>query len=110
MPCISEQLQYLDVQEIRNVQTAIFYEAKGTYINYEFYAKHDETLITEVDYKNHSVQKGFADQMLKGPNEIFIHSFNGKQVQDWYEFQKTTNVFLDTYLETADFLIIIGTH
>jgi signal transduction histidine kinase len=98
---ISEQLQHLNVQEIRNVQTAIIYETKGTYINYEFYAKHDNTLVTEVDYKNHSVQSGFADQMLKGPNEIFIHSFNGKEVQDWYEFQKTTNQYLDTYLETA---------
>jgi len=101
---ISEQLQHLNVEEIRNVQTAIFYETKGTYINYEFYAKHNESLVTEVEYKNHSVQSGFADQMLKGPNEIFIHSFKGKEVQDWYEFQKTTNVFLDTYLETASSL------
>ncbi len=101
---IAEQLELLKVKEIRNVQTAIFYEAKGVYINYEFYAKHDKTLITEVDYNDHAVQKGFADQMLKGPNEIFTHGFTGKEVQDWYEYQKTTNVFIDTYLETASSL------
>jgi len=101
---ISEQLELLKVKEIRNVQTAIFYEAKTVYINYEFYAKHDKTLITEVDYKTHSVQKTFADQMMKGPNEFFTQGFSGKQVQDWYAYQKTTNVFIDTYLEKADSL------
>ena len=44
---ISHQLELLDVKEIRNVQTAIFYEAKGTYMNYEFYTKHNKTFITE---------------------------------------------------------------
>jgi signal transduction histidine kinase/DNA-directed RNA polymerase subunit N (RpoN/RPB10) len=101
---ISEQLDLLKVKDIRNVQTAIFYEGKGTYINYEFYAKHDKTVITEVDYKNHTVSKAFADQMIKGPNEVFTHSFEGDKVKEWYEFQKTTNVFIDTYLENASSL------
>src|SRR5258706_10067015 len=101
---ISEQLDLLKVKEIRNVQTAIFYEAKTVYINYEFYAKHNKALITEVDYKTHSVQKTFADQMMKGPNEFFTQGFSGKQVQDWYAYQKTTNVFLDSYLEHASSL------
>src|SRR5260221_14251048 len=38
---ISHQLELLGVKEIRNVQTGIFYESKGTYTNYEFYAKHN---------------------------------------------------------------------
>ena len=44
---ITFQLQSLGVKEIRNVQTAIFYEERGTYINYEYYAKHDKAFITE---------------------------------------------------------------
>jgi len=35
---ISHQLQLLNVKEIRNVQTAIFYEGKGAYMNYEYYS------------------------------------------------------------------------
>ncbi len=35
---ISQQLIQLGVKEIRNVQTAIFYENRGTYMNYEYYA------------------------------------------------------------------------
>ncbi len=98
---IAQQLETLKVKEIRNVQTAIINEASASYINYEFYAKHDKTFITEVDYKTHEVQKAFAEQMLKGPNEIYRHSFNGDEVKDWYDYQKTTNVFIDDYLLTA---------
>src|SRR5258706_1644033 len=98
---ISHQLELLGVKEIRNVQTGIFYESKGTYTNYEFYAKHNKVLVTEVDYSNHPVAKKFAEQMLKGPNEIFEQSFKGEEVRDWLAYQKTTNVFIDTYLETA---------
>ena len=36
---ISAQLELLNVKQIRNVQTAIFYKEKGTYMNYEYYAK-----------------------------------------------------------------------
>ncbi len=101
---IAGQLAVLNVKEIRNVQTAIFYEAKGVYVNYEFYVKHDKTLITEVDYSTHAVQSAFAEQMMKGPNEFFTQGFTGNEVQDWYAYQKTTNVFLDSYLEQASSL------
>jgi len=101
---ISEQLALLKVKDIRNVQTAIFYETNGNYTNYEFYAKHDKTIITQVDYGTHQVQRAFADQMMKGPNEMYTTGFEGKQVKEWYEYQKTTNVFIDSYLETANSL------
>src|SRR6476660_9220809 len=60
---IAEQLELLNVKEIRNVQTAIFYEEKGTYTNFEYYARHDKLLITEVNYKLHDIQKTFATLM-----------------------------------------------
>src|SRR5262245_5784731 len=50
---ISAQLELLGVKEIRNVQTAIFRVEKGTYLNYEYYAKHDKVIFTETDYNNH---------------------------------------------------------
>src|SRR4026207_2227706 len=45
---ISQQLDLLNIKEIRNVQTAIFDQKKGTYLNYEFFRLHDKTTITEV--------------------------------------------------------------
>ena len=98
---ISFQLQSLGVMEIRNVQTAIFYESKGAYMNYEFYAKHDKKIITETSYTNHKIHKAFADQMLKGKGEWYSTHIDRSGLKDWITYQKTTNVFIDTFLETA---------
>jgi signal transduction histidine kinase len=98
---MSKQLEALGIKEIRNVQTAIFYKNKGTYVNYEYYRLHDKTVVTEADYTNDKISIEFAARMMEGGEEIFIRSLAGKEVTDWYNFQKTTNVFIDTYLETA---------
>src|SRR5436190_123706 len=98
---ISLQLQSLCVKEIRNVQTAIFYEDRGTYMNYEYYARHRKTIITETSYTNHKIHKAFATQMLKGKGEFFITHIKGKKVKDWIAYQKTTNVFIDRFLQKA---------
>lgn len=69
---ISLQLQKLGVNEIRNVQTAIFYPDRGTYMNYEFYARHDKTIITETLYTNHRIAKVFARKMMEGRGNFYI--------------------------------------
>jgi signal transduction histidine kinase len=101
---ISQQSESLGIKEIRNVQTAIIYKDKGTYLNYEYYAKHEKLLVTEVDYKNHELQSLFANRMLQGAEELFAEALTGKEVSDWYEYQKTTNQFADSYLENAQSL------
>lgn len=98
---ISLQLQSLGVKEIRNVQTAIFYERKGAYMNYEYYAKLKKTFITETLYTNHKIAKAFASKMLKGKGEMYITHIKGKKVKEWLAYHKTTNVFIDQYLNTA---------
>ncbi len=98
---ISEQLELLNVKDIRNIQTAIIYESKGTYLNYEYYTRHDKLITTEVSYKTHHLQEEFAMQMIKGAGEFFSTSFTGQQVKDWYEYQKTTNQFVDFFLKEA---------
>src|SRR5688572_25058733 len=99
---ISHQLELLNVKEIRNVQTAIFYEAKKMYTNFEYYAKHDKKLATETTYNNNDIHEAFANQMLKGAGEFF--STHIKDVNNWIAYQKTTNVFIDDYLYTASSL------
>jgi signal transduction histidine kinase/DNA-directed RNA polymerase subunit N (RpoN/RPB10) len=101
---ICQQLQLLNVKEIRNVQTAIIYQSKGTYLNYEYYAKHDKLLTTEVEFKNHKLQNEFANQMLKGAEELFTEHIEGVALKKWYQYQKTTNQFVDVYLEKASSL------
>jgi signal transduction histidine kinase len=101
---ISQQLAKLGVNEIRNVQTAIFYEDRQVYMNYEYYAKHDKTFITETSYTNHRIHKAFARKMLKGKGQFYKTHIKGKKVKDWIAYQKTTNVFIDKYLNTASSL------
>ncbi|MDP9229078.1 MAG: nuclear transport factor 2 family protein [Bacteroidota bacterium] len=101
---ISLQLQSLGVKDIRNVQTAIFYKQRGSYMNYEYYAKHNKTFITETIYTNHKLAKAFAAKMLKGKGEISITHIKGKKVREWIAYQKTTNVFIDRFLEKASSL------
>jgi len=98
---ISDQLELLNVKEIRNIQTAIFYESKGTYFNFEFYSLHNKSLVTEVEYKNHPMSAEFADQMLSGSGGFFTRSLEGKELKNWYAFQQTTNQFADSHLAIA---------
>ena len=101
---ISNQLKLFGVKEIRNVQTAIFYKEKLTYVNYEYYTKHRKTLITETSYGISKLDKDFAKKMLKGKGEFFFSHIKGEKVKEWLNFQKTTNVFIDKFLETASSL------
>ncbi len=101
---ISRELESLNVKNIRNVQTAIFYPQHGTYMNYEYYAKHKKTFITETTYGNNRIHNAFAIKMLKGEGEFFATHIKGRKVKDWIAYQKTTNVFIDRYLNTASSL------
>ncbi len=101
---ISKELTTLGVKAIRNVQTAIFHEEKETYLNFEYYSKHDKTVFTETEYRNHPLHNEFAQQMLKGAGEVFIRTISKKELPDWITYQKTTNVFIDSFLESASSL------
>ncbi|HEY2350549.1 MAG TPA: ATP-binding protein, partial [Puia sp.] len=101
---ISAQLKVFGVKEIRNVQTAIFYQEKSTYVNYEYYTRHKKSLITETFYNKDDIHKAFAKNMLKGKGEIFFRHIRGKKVKEWLNEQKNTNVFIDEFLETASSL------
>lgn len=98
---ISLQLESLGVKEIRNVQTAIFYIEKGTYMNYEYYAKHKKTFITETTHSNNEIHNAFAQQMLKGKGESFHSHIKKSELKAWLDYQRTTNVFIDDHLKTA---------
>jgi signal transduction histidine kinase/phage-related protein len=50
------------------------------------------------------MSRAFVKKMQDGPNEFFKRGLKGKQVQDWYAFQKTTNQFADKYLDKASSL------
>ena len=101
---ISNQLELLGMENIRNVQTAIFNKVKKTYINYEYYRLHDKELVTEIDYTIHPKQLEWAEAMLKSPDSFFNVSFAGVELKEWIQNQKKSPQFIDSYLEDADSL------
>ena len=50
---ISDQLQSLGVNNIRNVQTAIINEQKSTYLNYQYFTSYKKSGIEETEYNKH---------------------------------------------------------
>ena len=96
---ISVQLPMLNVSNIRNIQTAIFYESKGIYLNYEFFSLHDKTVITEVEYNLQPDVKAFVNQMQQDKEAFFTTSFEGHNLKEWVEYQKKTNQFVDPMLK-----------
>ncbi len=101
---ISQQLELLNVKELRNVQTAIFNEVKHIYMNYEYYGLHSKTFITEVDYTLHPVQLEFANQMLKGEGSFFTTTLAGTELNKFIEHQKASPEFVDPFLFQANSL------
>ena len=98
---ILQQLELLDVKDLRNVQTAIFDDAKHIYVNYEYYGLHNKTFITEVDYTIHPVQLAFANQMLKGNGSFFTTTLTGAKLNEFIEHQKASPEFVDPFLFQA---------
>ena len=68
---IAQQLALLNIRNIRNVQTAIIYESRGVYMNYEYFAVHGKTVVTEVEYNLQPDVAEFVSQMLKEPDAFF---------------------------------------
>jgi hypothetical protein len=74
---IAEQLILLGVKDIRNIQTAIFYPEKGTYLNFEYYCLYDKKLISEINFKLPE-QENFANKMMNEPGAFLEEHFPGR--------------------------------
>ncbi len=102
---IAIQLSSLGIHVIRNVQTAVFHPEQKTYTNYEYYFRHHKSFITETTYANNPIHHAFARKMMKGKGQVSVTHIKGREkLLDWLAYQKTTNVFIDKYLKTADSL------
>ncbi|MBK9332006.1 MAG: hypothetical protein IPM96_06280 [Ignavibacteria bacterium] len=62
---ISEQLILLNVNEIRNTQTAILNEGKESYQNYEYFPDYNESTISEINYNLHPKVTEFVNEIKK---------------------------------------------
>jgi class 3 adenylate cyclase len=101
---ICRVLVKLNVKEIRNVQTAIFYETKHIHTNYVYFRLADVSLLQDVDYSLQEDVAAFADKMLRGPSEFFTTSFDKAKINEYIKYQDEAGQFVDQYLKTAESL------
>src|SRR6056297_3079410 len=96
---ISDQLQKFGVEHIRNVQTVIVNEERGTYHNYQYFTPYDKESfeITEC-HKNPTVQ-AMIDRMLESPDAFFTTSLTGEELATFRSYRKKENQFPDPLLE-----------
>jgi hypothetical protein len=102
---ISDQLQQFGVEHIRNVQTVIINEEKGTYHNYQYFTPYDKESfeITECD-KNPTVQ-AMIDRMLESPDAFFNTLLTGDELANFRAYRKQENQFPDPLLDDTKSLV-----
>lgn len=99
---ISDQMQLLGVDEIRNVQTVIINERKGTYLNYQYFSAYDKSVIEETEYNEHPTVFEMVKEMKKSVNSTFSGSFMGEELNRFRKWRKQANQFPDPILDKAD--------
>ena len=98
---ISDQLKLLGVNNIRNVQTAIINEHKGTYLNYQYFIAYDKGIVEDTEYNKHPKVFEMVQEMKRSENSNFSGSFEGEELNRFREYRKQDNQFPDPLLDAA---------
>ncbi len=98
---ISDQLQLLGVNNIRNVQTAIINEQKGAYLNYQYFIAYDKGIVEDTEYNKHPKVFEMVQEMKRSENSNFSGSFEGEELNRFREYRKQDNQFPDPLLDAA---------
>ncbi len=99
---ISDQLELLGVNDIRNVQTAIINEQRGTYLNYQYFTAYNKSVIEETEYHKHPTVFAMVEEMKKSANSTFNGIMKGKELITFREWRKLNNQFPDPILDKVD--------
>jgi signal transduction histidine kinase len=98
---ISEQLELLQVKDIRNVQVAIIDEARKNYLNYQYFTPYKEKVFEVTAYENHPASKGMVTEMQKSANSFFTGHMKGKDLEGFRDWRKKFDQFPDPLLDKS---------
>lgn len=96
---ISEQLEMLNVNNIRNVQVAIINESKKSYSNYQFFAAYAKRAFEETGYENNPASKGMVQEMQKSANSFFIGSIKDEELEKFTTWRNEHGQFPDPIMD-----------
>jgi len=96
---ISDQLELLKLEDIRNIQTAIINEPKGIYLNYEYFTPYKRTSLLEIEINLHPIVVEFVNEIKKSDDAFFTKTIEGEALKDWREYRRKTNQDPDPILD-----------
>jgi signal transduction histidine kinase len=96
---ISEQLELLKIDNIRNVQVAIIDEPKKIYANYQYFSAYANSVFEELGYENNPASRAMVEEMQKSANSFFIGSIKGDELHKFREWRKKYDQFPDPVLD-----------
>ncbi|HRX96484.1 MAG TPA: FixH family protein, partial [Bacteroidales bacterium] len=98
---ISEQLEILNVKNIRNVQLAIINEEKKNYANYQYFTAYSKQVYEEPLYGANPSADGMVRAMQKSANSFFVGNIQGEELREFMEWRKKDDQFPDPLLEES---------
>ena len=96
---ISDQLEKLNINNIRNTQVAIIDELNKNYLNYQYFTPYSKKVFEVTDYENHPTSQAMVGEMQKSANNYFTGSMQGEQLQSFSEWRKKYDQFPDPLLD-----------
>ncbi|MEZ5083266.1 MAG: hypothetical protein R2750_07430 [Bacteroidales bacterium] len=99
---ISDQLETLNVKNIRNVQLAIIDEEKKNYANYQYFTAYAKQVFEEPTYGTNPSADGMVREMQKSVNSFFIGSIQGEELKKFIEWRNNNDQFPDPLLDKSD--------
>jgi len=96
---ISEQLEKLNVGNIRNTQLAIIDEARKNYANYQYFNAYSKRVFEETNFEDNRASNAMVREMQKSANSFFIGSIQGEDLQEFREWRKKDDQFPDPLLD-----------
>ncbi|MCB2219040.1 MAG: nuclear transport factor 2 family protein [Bacteroidetes bacterium] len=99
---ISEQLEALNVKNIRNVQLAIIDEERTNYANYQYFTAYLKKVFEETQYGTNPSADGMVRAMQKSVNSFFIGSIHGEELKNFIEWRNKNDQFPDPLLDKSD--------
>jgi len=99
---ISEQLEVLNLKNIRNVQLAIIDEEKKNYANYQYFAAYSKQVFEEPMYGTNPAADSMVKAMQESANSFFIGKIQGKELREFIQWRNNNDQFPDPLLDKSD--------
>src|SRR6056297_653345 len=99
---ISDQLEQLGVEHIRNVQTVIINEDNGTYHNYQYFRPYDKESVEISKCDETPVVLEMINRMLESADAFFTTSLSGEELATFRAYRKQENQLPDPLLDETE--------